>query len=115
MADKSMPPVSEDTGAPSSAPDRALMPQDGAAQQPQDGGSVMITIPKNAFDSIHQIIVQLASGIDELAKGVNQQASQATPAPAGQPAPEAPAAGGGSPADEEFLNQMAEEGSARSR
>lgn len=107
MADKTMPPVSENLDAP--ATEAPMAPEAAAAPAPQDEGSVMVTIPKAAFDSMHQIIVQLASGLDELAKGVNQEA--AAQAPAAPEAAAAPAAGAAS--DEEFLNSMAEEGSVR--
>jgi hypothetical protein len=121
MADKTMPPVSENLDAPSmddpmgaTAPDMAP-----PAQPAADEGSVMVNIPKAAFDSMHQIIMQLASGLDQLAKDVNQQAagskSEAMPpeAPAAPASSEMPESGSGT--DEEFLNKMAEEASARSR
>ncbi len=111
MADKTMPPVSENLDAPAMDAPMA-MPEDMAppAAPEGDGGSVMVTIPEPAFKAMHQIVMQLASGLDELAKGVAQQA-------AGQAAPvaEAEVVAEGAPSDEEFLSSMAEEGSARSR
>jgi len=84
---------------------------------PQDGGSVMVSMPKAAFDAIHQLIVQLASGVDQLAQGVNQQAAGGSPEGAPMP-PEAPTGGaqgeeGGS--DEDFLKSMAQEASQRTK
>jgi hypothetical protein len=81
------------------------------AGAPAGDGSVMISMPKVAFDAIHQLIVQLASGVDSLAQNVNQQASGAAApeaAPSMPSAPEAPA-----PADEDFLKGIAQEGSQR--
>jgi len=112
MADKTMPPVSDNLDAPSMDAPMGAPADMAPPAAPQDGGSVMVTIPKVAFDSMHQIIMQLASGLDELAKGVNQQAAGSAPAPASE-APMAPEAS--APADEDFLNSMAQEGSARSR
>lgn len=80
-----------------------MAPEAGA---PAGDGSVMISMPKDAFDAIHQLIVQLAQGVDALAQGVNQEAASAG---------EAPMAPAGEPAgmDEEFLKGIAEEGSQR--
>lgn len=112
MADKTMPPVSENLDAPAMDAPMGAPADMAPPSAPQDSGSVMITIPKVAFDSMHQIIIQLASGLDELAKGVNQQAAEASaPAQEGSPAPSELPAG----SDEDFLNSMAQEGSARSR
>ena len=85
------------------APADNMAPDAGA---PAGDGSVMISMPKVAFDAIHQLIVQLASGVDSLAQSVNQQASEA--APSMPSAPESPA-----PADEDFLKGIAQEGSQR--
>jgi hypothetical protein len=75
---------------------------------PEGDGSVMVAMPKDAFDAIHQLIVQLAQGVDSLAQGVNQQASGAGEAPAAPVAAEEPAV-----MDEEFLKGIAEAGSQR--
>ena len=113
MADKTMPPVSE----PLTSPSVSGAPGDESAmQQPQGGddGSVMISMPKLAFDSIHQLIVQLAQGVDQLAQSVNQQASGAGQQPA--PGQEmAPAAGQEPAGDDEFLQNIASEGNQRTR
>jgi hypothetical protein len=77
---------------------------------PQDG-SVMVNIPKAAFDSMHQIVMQLAAGLDQLAQGVNQEAAQSeAPMP-----PEMPAGPSAPSGDEEFLKGLADEASARTR
>jgi len=116
MADKTMPPndpnPAPDTGM-GAAPADKMAPDAGL---PAGDGSVMISMPKAAFDAIHQLIVQLAQGVDNLAQGVNQQAAGAGEAPAGEMPPSAPEGGraaGGSPADEDFLKGIAEAGSMR--
>jgi len=98
-----------DTGM-GAAPADKMAPDAGA---PAGDGSVMITMRKDAFDAIHQLIVQLAQGVDSLAQGVNQQAAGGE-APAGEMPPSAPEGGaGGSAADEDFLKGIAEAGSQR--
>jgi hypothetical protein len=107
MADKTMPPndpmPTPDAGMGASSAEMA--PEAGA---PAGEGSVMVAMPKDAFDAIHQLIVQLAQGVDSLAQGVNQQASGAGEAPAAPVAAEEPAV-----MDEEFLKGIAEAGSQR--
>lgn len=76
---------------------------------PADGGSVMVSMPKQAFDAMHSLVGELAKGLDMLAQTVNQQAAGAEMPPADAMPPEMPPDGG----DEEFLNSMAEEGSIR--
>lgn len=107
MADKTMPPNDSMTPAdPGMAAGDMAPPMDAP---PADGGSVMVSMPKVAFDAMHSLVSELAKGLDALAQGVNQQAA-ASAAPEAQPmAGEAPA----SPSDEEFLKGMAEEGSIR--
>ena len=92
MADKTMPPAD-----PMPSPDQGQGPapmQDMAPPAPQggDGGSVMISMPKEAFDAIHQLITQLASGVENLAQSVGEQAG-------GAEQPDRRAAGGRSGAD----------------
>jgi hypothetical protein len=112
MADKTMPPNDPmETPNPSAA-----APGDISTQVPQEEGSVMISMPKSAFDSIHQLIVQLAQGADSLAQSVNQQASGAGEAPVSEmptAGPEGGKSAGASPADEDFLKGIAEAGSMR--
>ena len=116
MADKTMPPNDPLTSAPAgAAPGDMGLPA--PAPGPQGGdGSVMISMPKVAFDAIHQLIVQLATGVDNLAKSVSDQASgspeQAPAGPPSEPAmPSEPSEGGSM--DEEFLNSIAKEGNMK--
>jgi len=117
MADKTMPPAdpmpAADMGA-GQAPASDMAPP---APQGGDGGSVMISMPKEAFDAIHQLITQLAGGVENLAQSVGQQAGggEMPPAPpkAGMP-PQAPAGGMGG-GDADFLNSIAQEGNARTK
>jgi hypothetical protein len=108
MADKTMPPndpmPTQDDGM-GMAPAENMSPDAGA---PAGDGSVMISMPKVAFDAIHQLISQLASGVDSLAQNVNQQASTSE-MPSAAPASPEPTA----PADEDFLKGIAQEGSQR--
>ena len=116
--DKTMPP-SEQLDAPSSgtgpAPSADMAPS-GTEMPPQGGGdgSVMVTMPKAAFDAMHALVAQLASGLDQLKQGVEQQASGAGAPPAEMP-PQAPEGGasGGAGSDDEFLKGLAQEGSQK--
>ena len=74
----------------------------------QDAGSVMISMPSEAFNAMREIVSQLAMGLDQLAQSVEQQAAGA-PAPVEPTAPMTPATTAG---DEEFLKDMAQEASA---
>jgi hypothetical protein len=77
----------------------------------------MISMPKEAFDAIHQLISQLSSGFDNLAQSVGQQAGGAGMPPASPEAgmpPQAPAGGMGG-GDADFLNSIAQEGNARTK
>jgi len=120
MADKTMPPNDPNE----SSEGNPQMGSDIAPEMPQDGqgeGSVMISVPESAFKTMHQMIVQIAQGFDQLAQGVYQQAQGQAPAPQGEMAPQAPQGGmGGSQApqagsDEDFLNEIAQQGSQRNR
>ena len=107
MADKTMPP----TEAPTPTPD--TMPVDVAAPDmaAPAGGKVMVEMPSDAFDSIYELVTQLASGLDALKADVEAQKQGSV---GGEPAPAqsaAPAAA--SPSDEEFLKSLAQEGSMR--
>ena len=118
MADKTMPPSdpmpSADEGM-GQAPEQDMAPM---APQGGDSGSVMISVPKDAFDAIHQLIVQLASGVDNLAQSVGQQATggagEAPMPPQGGMPPQATAGAPAGP-DDEFLNSIAQEGNARTK
>lgn len=84
------------------------MPEAPVAPAAQDAGSVMISMPSEAFNAMREIVSQLAMGLDQLAQSVEQQAAGA-PAPVEPTAPMAPPATAG---DEEFLKDMAQEASA---
>ena len=112
--DSTMPP-SEQPDAPSSGTGPAPA-GDMAPPAPQGGGdgSVMVTMPKVAFDAIHALVTQLATGLDQLKQGVEQQAAVAGEPPAEMP-PAAPTGGqgGAGGSDEDFLKGMAAEGSQK--
>jgi len=117
------------------ATDKTMPPGDPASMSPSSpvgappagpggpGGDVMISLPKAAFDAMHQIVMQLSSGLDQLAKDVNKQAAGGAGMPPmeeemGEPGgmSEKPAGGAGSsPEDEEFLRSMMEEGNSKTR
>jgi len=88
-------------------------------EMPPGGGAgeVMMSIPKSAFDQLHQIVMQLATGLDELSNGINQQAAGAggpPPMPGGEMEDEMEMEGA-SPEDEEFLRSLMSEGNAKTR
>ena len=94
------------TEAPTPSPTPAGVPEGISA--PTDSGSVMMQMPKEAFDSIHQIVMQLADALDQAAGKVNSEAAQSeAPSPEGM-APEAAPAGPAS-ADERDLANFAQE------
>jgi len=114
--DKTMPP-----NDPSSMPSPSYGGGEPSMPPGGPGGDVMINLPKAAFDTMHQIVMQLASGLDQLAKEVNQQAAGAPPGGGEMPpnmggdmAGDMPP-GGADPKDEEFLRSMMEEGNSKSR
>jgi hypothetical protein len=114
MADKTMPPndpnPAPDTGM-GAAPADKMAPDSG---MPSDSGSVMISMPEEAFNAIRDLINQLSQGVDNLAQSVGQQkAGSEAPAPEMPPAGMDGGAAGGSPADEDFLKGIAEAGSQR--
>jgi hypothetical protein len=88
---------------------------------PGAGGDVMMSVPKAAFDAIHQVVMELSKSLDELAGGINQQAAQSDAAMGGgmgagmEEMPEGEGLEGASPEDEEFLKGMMEEGNAKTR
>jgi hypothetical protein len=73
---------------------------------PQDGGDVMISMPRTTLQSMLEIVSQLAIGLEQLTQSVDQQAAGAQ-APVAPEAPVPPVTAG----DEEFLNSMAQEAS----
>ena len=107
-------PPSEQPDAPSSGTGPAPA-GDMAPPAPQGGGdgSVMVTMPKVAFDAIHALVTQLATGLDQLKQGVDKEASGAPSEPPSEMPPQAPAGGAQGGDDEEFLKGMAAEGSQK--
>lgn len=61
---------------------------------PADAGTVMVSVPKNAFMEIHNIVIQLATALDALALEVEAASGGAGPMP-----PEMAAAPAGAPSD----------------
>lgn len=104
MADKTMPP----TEAPTPTPDTMPTEMGVTDMAAPTGGKVMVEMPSDAFDSIYELVTQLASGLDALKADVEAQkqgvAAPAT-ASAGEPVPASE--------DEEFLKGIATEGSMR--
>lgn len=124
--DPTMPPSEQAATTPTNAsPTMAGSPDMGApSPAPQGGGegSVMVNMPKAAFDAIHQLVTQLAQGLDQLKQGVEAQAQQGAgaafagpQAPAGPEAPSAPSPEAVQEPDEDdtFLKGVAEEGNKR--
>jgi hypothetical protein len=73
------------------------------------GDGVMISMPKAVFNELHNIVMQLAAGVDELAKRVAGSSPAMPQEPADQAAGEDMSAEGGS-SDEDFLREMAAQG-----
>jgi hypothetical protein len=84
---------------------------------PAQGGDVMISMPKAAFDAMHQIVMQLSQGLSELAKDVEGQAKGGGYSKGAMEAEKEASAPGGAPSseDEEFLKSMMEEGNAKTK
>jgi len=109
-----MPPSEQNPGTPvDNSP--AMSPDMSAPMGGGQDGSVMVNMPKAAFDAIHQLVTQLAQGLDQLKQGVEAQAKGGAAPDMAAPAPAAPApqAAGGEQSDEDFLKGLAEEGSKR--
>ena len=97
-------------------PPEAMMPP-----APDGGGQVMMQVPKDVFMGIHQLVVQLAQGMDAVALGIEEQSAAEAgammpemppmPPEGGEAAPMPPM----SPEDEAFLAGMAEEGMVKGR
>jgi len=114
MADKTMPPNDPMEGSP------AMPGEMGATapmvEPPAQGGDVMISMPKSAFDQMQQIVQALAQGLNELAKSVNGQAQGGASDGAMEAQKEAGMPGGAPAAeDDEFLKGMMEEGNAKTK
>lgn len=83
---------------------------------PAQGGDVMISMPKSAFDAMQQIVQSLAQGLAQLQQDVEGQAKGASPEGAMEAQKEAGMPGGAPAAeDEEFLKGMMEEGNAKTK
>jgi len=106
MADKTMPPNDPMTPANTGVAEGDMAPPMDAP--PVDGGSVMVSMPKVAFDAMRSLVGELGKGLEALAASVDQQAGAAASAEQtsmGQPS--------AASSDEEFLQGMAQEGSIR--
>ena len=113
-SDQSMPPSEAPNPTPTPAgpaDDMATMPAGGA---PADGGSVMMQMPKEAFDAIHQLVIQLGQALDQAAQKVNSEAQGGgVPAPQMSGAEQPPA--NAQSADEQDLANFAQELNNRGR
>jgi len=90
------------------------MPPAGDAMPPTGASdSVMIQMPKAAFDMMASLVMELAAGVQDLQASVEMQKSGMAESPAGGPAgaPMGGEAPMGEMADEEFLKELAKEGS----
>ncbi len=74
-------------------PEEAPMPA-----APADAGTVMVSIPKNAFMEMHNIVIQLATALDALALEVDAASGGTGPTTPEMAAGE-PAAPAGAPSD----------------
>lgn len=104
-----MPPSEPNDQPPAAGPDMNNAPMPPAAAG--GDGSVMITMPLDAFKGIYSLVMQLAQGADNLMQTVNQQAKGGETAPMPPAAPKGGAASAPGNPDEDFLNGIAEEGS----
>ena len=111
MADKTMPPTEAPTPTPDAMPSEMAAPTPDMA--PTTGGQVMVQMPADAFDAIHTLVTQLASGLDSLKADVEKQKGGAASPEAAPATQSAPAGGPSSPDEEEFLKSIAEQGSMR--
>jgi hypothetical protein len=117
MADKTMPPNDPMMGAPA-MPGEMGAPAPMGEMAPPQGGDVMISMPKSAFDALQQIVQALSQGLDELSQTVNGQAKEG--AAEGEMEAEAPEAENETEIeieskDKEFLKGMMEEGNMKTR
>ena len=114
--DPSMPPSEQAATTPtdnSTAMSQAPMPPQ---QEAPDAGNVMLTVPKAAFDAVHALVLELATGLDQLKKNVDGQAGAGQPQ-MGAVAPESPETAPvevtDGQSDDDFLKGLAEEGNKR--
>jgi hypothetical protein len=78
------------------------------------GGDVMISMPKAAFDAMQQIVQSLAQGLQQLSQDVEGQAKGGMMPPAPEMEMEADEEEE-SDEDEEFLKSMMEEGNSKTK
>jgi len=109
MADKTMPPTEAPTPTTDAMPGEMAAPAPDMAPQ---SGQVMVQMPADAFDAIHALVTQLASGLESLKADVDAQKGSGNPEMAPESA-EAPMPPEGAGTDEEFLKSIAEQGSVR--
>jgi hypothetical protein len=109
MADKTMPPTEAPTPTTDAMPGEMEAPTQDMVPQ---GGEVMVQMPSDAFDAIHALVTQLASGLESLKADVDAQKGMGNPEMAPEIA-EAPMPPEGMGTDEEFLKSIAEQGSVR--
>lgn len=118
MADKTMPPNDPIEGSPAMPGEMGATAPMGD-MPPAQGGDVMISMPKAAFDAMQQIVQSLAQGLAQLAQDVEGQAGQGGSAsPKGEmeaQSEEAMPGGAGESEDEEFLKSLTEEGNSKTR
>ena len=94
------------TEAPTPSPTPAGVPE--GIPAPTGGGSVMMQMPKDAFDSIRDIVMQLATALEQAGSQVDSEAALAEePAPEGMLPEEVPAEM--TSADEQDLANFAQE------
>ena len=109
MADKTMPPTEAPTPTPDAMTGEIAAP---APEMAPQEGQVMVQMPADAFDAIHALVTQLASGLESLKADVDAQKGIANPEMAPESA-EAPMPSKSAGTDEEFLKSIAEQGSVR--
>lgn len=90
-------------------PPEAMMPPAPSS----GGGQVMVQVPKDVFMGIHQLVVQLAQGMDAVALGIEEQAAAESGAAMPPMMPEGGEMPPMSPEDEAFLADMAQQGTVK--
>jgi len=108
--DPSMPPSEQNPGVPvNNSPAMVPTPPAVPAGPAAPEGNVMISMPKQVFDAMHGIVVQLAMTLDKL-RGTVEQGPGGAPSQVPPPAAPEPSQG---ETDEDFLKGLAEEGNQR--
>jgi len=75
MADKTMPPTEAPTPTTDAMPGEMAAPTTDMAPP---SGQVMVQMPADAFDAIHALVTQLASGLESLKADVDAQKGSRT-------------------------------------